>query len=79
MSWPLMEKLLRHQQSVRSSEGCCVDRLSPPPNTCRAAVPGAAAKSRREQVQQNLLLFDHLVSEQYNRLGYYQPKRFGGL
>jgi hypothetical protein len=25
-----MEKLLRHQQSVRSSEGCCVDRLNSP-------------------------------------------------
>ena len=34
MSWLLMEKLLRHQQSVRSSEGCCVDRLnSPRPNS----------------------------------------------
>ena len=32
MSWLLMEKLLRHQQSVRSSEGCCVDRLNSPPN-----------------------------------------------
>ena len=30
MSWLLMEKLLRHQQSVRSSEGCCVDRLNSP-------------------------------------------------
>jgi hypothetical protein len=30
MSCLLMEKLLRHRQSVRSSEGCCVDRLNSP-------------------------------------------------
>jgi hypothetical protein len=30
MSWLSMEKLLRHQKSVRSSEGCCVDRLNSP-------------------------------------------------
>ena len=41
MSWPLMEKLLRHQQSVRSSEGCCVDRLnSPPDNNQTGKLPG---------------------------------------
>jgi hypothetical protein len=28
-----MEKLLRHQQSVRFSEGCCVDRLNSPVKT----------------------------------------------
>jgi hypothetical protein len=33
MFWLLMEKLLRHQQSVRSSEGCCVDRLNSPVKT----------------------------------------------
>jgi hypothetical protein len=35
MSWLLMEKLLRHQQSVRSSEGCCVDRLNSPSESVR--------------------------------------------
>jgi hypothetical protein len=35
MSWLLMEKLPRHQQSVRSCEGCCVDRLNSPGKTCR--------------------------------------------
>ena len=40
MSWLLMEKLLRHQQSVRSSEGCCVDRLnSPGQSGHRADIP----------------------------------------
>ena len=35
MSWPLMEKLLRHQLSVCSSEGCCVDRLNSPCEHCQ--------------------------------------------
>ena len=32
MSLLLMEKLLRHQQLVRSGEGRCVDRLNSPPD-----------------------------------------------
>ena len=37
MSWPLMEKLLRYQLSVCSSEGCCVDRLNSPGHSSRAS------------------------------------------
>ena len=39
MSWLLIEKLLRHQQSVRSSEGCCVDRLNSPREKPTSAGP----------------------------------------
>ena len=58
MSWLLMEKLLRHQQSVRSCEGCCVDRLNSPPQSdrmlhCREATRWAMY-GRRPRCKRNL-------------------------
>ena len=52
MSWLLMEKLLRHQQSVRSSEGCCVDRLNSPPD-CVAKLKNEGAEKFRNFAVEN--------------------------
>ena len=50
MSWLLMEKLLRHQQSVRSSEGCCVDRLNSPPDSVRKSRYGRAPEAEQLRI-----------------------------
>ena len=59
MSWLLMEKLLRHQQSVRSSEGCCVDRLSHPLITDAKADDWRGGSG--PDYGHSAKLFDHLV------------------